>query len=152
MSNKLGLDAVLYRNTGTYGAPAWNKVDNVKDLTLNLEAGEADVTTRGNNGWRATMAALKDGSIDFGMVWDTGDADFTAIKNAFFGTSSIEFAVMSGPINDPTSEGLRASFQITKFTKNEPLEESQGVDVTAKPTYSSNAPQWVTGHASSSGV
>jgi hypothetical protein len=40
--------------------------------------GEADVTTRGNAGWRATVATLKDGSIEFEMVWDTGDADFGA--------------------------------------------------------------------------
>jgi hypothetical protein len=26
---------------------------NVKDLSLNVETGEADVTTRGNNGWEA---------------------------------------------------------------------------------------------------
>ena len=79
MSVKLGLDAKLYRNTGTFASPAWNEVINVKDLTLNLEAGEADVTTRGNNGWRATVATLKDGSIEFEMVWDTADADFAKI-------------------------------------------------------------------------
>jgi len=152
MGAKLGMDAVLYRNTGSYGAPAWNKVVNVKDLTLNLEAGEADVTTRNNNGWRATIAALKDGSIDFQMVWDTGDADFTALKNAFFGNSSVELLVMSGPIDDTESEGLRATFSVTKFTRNEPLEEAITVDVTCKPTYADNAPEWLSGHASSSGV
>lgn len=152
MGNKLGLDAVLYRNTGTYESPAWNEVPNVKDLTLNLEAGEADVTTRGNNGWRATVAALKDGSIDFQMVWDSGDADFSAIKSAFFNNSTIEFLVMSGDISDPESEGLRATMSITKFTRNEPLEEAITVDVTAKPTYADNAPEWVTGDASSSGA
>jgi hypothetical protein len=67
MGVRLGLDAKLYRNTGTYAAPVWNEVKNVKDLTLNLEAGEADVTTRGNNGWRATLATLKDGSVEFEM-------------------------------------------------------------------------------------
>jgi hypothetical protein len=73
MAVKLGLDAKLYRNTGTYAAPVWNEIKNVKDVTLNLEAGEADVTTRGNNGWRATVATLKDGSIEFEMVWDSAD-------------------------------------------------------------------------------
>ena len=65
MTIKLGMEAKLYRNTGTYAAPTWVGMINVKDLTLNLEAGEADVTTRGNAGWRATIAALKDGSIEF---------------------------------------------------------------------------------------
>lgn len=68
---KLGMEAKLYRNSGTYASPTWTEIQNVKDLTLNLEAGEADVTTRGNAGWRATIASLKDGSIEFDMVWDT---------------------------------------------------------------------------------
>ncbi len=59
MSVKLGLDARLYRNTGTYASVTWNEVKNVKDLTLSLEAGEADVTTRGNGGWRATIATFE---------------------------------------------------------------------------------------------
>ncbi|GAB4138374.1 MAG: hypothetical protein Tsb009_06550 [Planctomycetaceae bacterium] len=57
MTIKLGMEAKLYRNTGTYALPTWVEMINVKDLTLNLEAGEADVTTRGNAGWRATIAA-----------------------------------------------------------------------------------------------
>ena len=56
MGIKLGMEAKLYRNTGTYALPTWVELTNVKDLTLNLEAGEADVTTRGNAGWRATVA------------------------------------------------------------------------------------------------
>ena len=45
MPIKLGLDAKLYHNTGSYGAPVWSEISNVRDLTLSLEDGEADVTT-----------------------------------------------------------------------------------------------------------
>ena len=55
MGQKLGMEAKLYRNTRQLRSPTWVEMKNVKDLTLNLEAGEADVTTRGNNGWRATI-------------------------------------------------------------------------------------------------
>ena len=70
MGIKLGMEAKLYRNTGTYAAPTWVELTNVKDLTLNLEAGEADVTTRGNAGWRTTAASASSGrsarSLDSG--------------------------------------------------------------------------------------
>lgn len=144
MAVKLGLDAKLFRNTGTYSAPAWDEIKNVRDLTLNLEAGEADVTTRGNNGWRATVATLKDGSIEFEMVWDSADTDFTVIRDAFLNKSAIEMAVMDGDISTSGSQGLRASFMITSFSRNEPLEEAITVSVTAKPTYSANPPEWMT--------
>jgi hypothetical protein len=144
MAVKLGMDAKLYRNTGTFASPTWTEVPNVKDLTLNLEAGEADVTTRANDGWRATVATLKDGSIEFEMVWDTSDANFTAIQQAFFNNTSIEFAVMDGAIATSGSQGLRATMSITNFSRSEALEEAIMVSVTAKPTYATNAPQWMT--------
>ncbi len=145
MSTRLGMDAKLYRNTGSYGSPTWVEIQNVKDVTLNLEKGEADVTTRANQGWRATVGTLKDASIDFQMVWDTDDAGFTAVQQAFFGNTPLEFAVMDGPISDPTTEGLRATFDVFSFTRNEALEEAILVDVTIKPTYAENAPQWISG-------
>ena len=56
MAIVLGLDAKLFR--GTAGSQAATEVTNVKDLTLNLESGEADVTTRATQGWKATAAAM----------------------------------------------------------------------------------------------
>ena len=143
MGFKLGMEARLYRNTGTYETPTWTEIDNVKDVTLNLETGEADVTTRANNGWRATAATLKDWSVEFEMVWDTADAGFTAIQEAYFDNTSIEFAVMDGDIATSGTQGLRATMAVTNFSRNEPLEEAITVSVTIKPTYADNAPEWM---------
>ena len=57
MSVVLGLDAKLFR--GTAGTQAATEVTNVKDLTVTLESGEADVTTRATSGWKASVATLK---------------------------------------------------------------------------------------------
>jgi hypothetical protein len=145
MSIRLGMQAKLYYKVGGVADPGpWLELGNVKDLTLNLETGEADVTTRANAGWRATVGTLKEGSIEFEMVWDTTDAGFTAIKNAFFGNAAIGLAVMDQDIATPGSQGLQADCSITSFSRSEPLEEAIGVSVTAKPTYSTIAPAWVT--------
>lgn len=144
MSVKLGLDAKMFRNTGTYATPVWNEIKNVRDVTLSLETGEADATTRGNNGWRATVATLKDGSVEFDMVWDAADDDFTALRDAFLNKTALDMAVMDGDIATSGSQGLRASFMITNFSRNEPLEEAITASVTVKPTYSANPPEWMT--------
>ncbi len=145
MAIRLGLDAKLYRNTGTIGSSLWTVVDNVRDVTLNLETGEADVTTRGNDGWRATIGTLKDASIEFEMVWDTEDGNFTAFKDAFFLGQPIELLVADGPIGAAGAQGLRAVCRIITFTRSEALEEAITVSVTAKPTYSTSPPEWVIG-------
>ncbi len=145
MAIKLGMDAKLYFcAAGIGGSPTWTELTNVKNVSLALQTGEADVTTRGNSGWKATAATLKEGSIEFEMVWDTADTGFTAIKNAYFGNTHIGLAVMDGPIATNGSQGLWADCMITNFSRDEPLEEAITVKVTAKPTYSTNAPQWKT--------
>ena len=137
MGIRLGMEAKLYH--GVAGATATNEMKNVKDVTLNLEKGEADVTTRGNQGWRATVGTLKDGSIEFQMVWDSSDAGFAAIKTAYFTNTPLALLVLDAE----DGEGLDADFSVTNFSRNEPLEEAITVDVTVKPTYSTRAPTWV---------
>jgi hypothetical protein len=142
MSIRLGMQAKLYH--GAAGATATTELANVKDVTLNLETGESDVTTRASNGWRATIATLKNGSVEFTLIWDTEDAGFTAIKNAYFNNTAIALAVLDGE----GGSGLDADFSVTNFTRNEPLEEAITVNVTVKPTYVSRAPTWVDGGGS----
>ena len=147
MGVKLGLDARLYLNSGTYASPTWSGLNNVRDLTLNLETGEADVSTRGNEGWRATVSTLKDASLEFELVIDPEDSGFTSIVNAFLQNAPLEFVVLDGPISGEGSvgsQGLRATFRIASFSRNEALEEAVTASVTAKPTYSEHPPVWMT--------
>jgi len=142
MAIKLGMEARLYRNTGTYAVPSWTEIEPVKDVTINLETGEADVTTRGNDGWRATQATLKDGSIEFEAIWDDDDAGFAALQTAYFANSTIEILALNDEVTESGATGLRATMSVTNFTRNEPLEEAITASVTLKPAYSENAPEW----------
>ena len=140
MAIKLGMDAsLLYKVGGQSGGTAWTELANVRDVTLNLETGEADVTTRANAGWRATVGTLKEASVEFEMVWDTEDPGFAAIKDAFFTNAPIGLQVLDGA----AGQGLQADFSITNFSRNEALEEAITVSVTAKVTYSATAPSWI---------
>lgn len=140
MGFKLGMDATLnYKVGGQVGGGSWTELTNTKGVTLNLETGEADVTTRANDGWRAIVATLKQASVEFEMVWDTADAGFDAIKDAYLNNSIIGLQILDGD----DGEGLQADFMITSFSRSEALEEAIGVSVSAKITYSSTAPTWV---------
>jgi predicted secreted protein len=142
VSIKLGMEARLnYKTGGQGGAGSWTELANTKDVTLNLETGEADVTTRANSGWRATVATLKEASVEFEMVWDTADAGFAAIKNAYLNNDPIGLQVLDGE----DGQGLQADFMITAFSRSESLEEAITVSVTAKVTYSVTPPSWIGG-------
>ena len=122
----LGKDAKLYH--GTAGSTATTEMSNVRDVTLNLEAGEADVTTRANSGWRATAPTLRECTCEFEMVWDPADAGFTAIKNAFLASGLIALKIL----DKVGGQGPDGDFAITSFSRNEALEEAITVSVTAK--------------------
>lgn len=143
MASVLGLDAKLYRNTGTYASPTWNEITNIKDVTLNLTKGEANVSIRGSS-FRLRKGTLKDASIDFNLLWDTDDEDFTAIQEAFFDGTTIEILAVDQAYNTVGSQGLRATVEVFTFTRNENLEEALNVDVSLKPTYATNLPEWYT--------
>ena len=138
MGYRLGLDAKLF--IGTAGSRAATELANVKDVTLNLETGEADITTRAAEGWRITAATLKEASLEFEMVWDTSDAGFKAIKDAYFNNTAIALFASDGDGN-----GLDADFVVTSFSRSEPLEEALTVSVTCKPTLVTRAPTWKDG-------
>jgi len=141
MGVKLGMNCVSYY--GVAGAQASNEMPNLKNVTLGLSKSEADVTTRGNAGWRAMVGTLKEGSIEFEMVWDPDEGGFAAIKDAWFNNTAIALLILDGPVGTPGSEGLDADFSVIEFNRTENLEEAVMATVTVKPTYSTRAPEWV---------
>lgn len=137
MAYIMGFEAKLLRGeAGTTGA---TEVKNVKDLTLNLESGDADVTTRAANGWKVSQKTLKDASIEFGMKYDALDADVVAFRNAFLNNTAIALFVSDGLGN-----GLDADWMVMSFSIDQPLEDAIGVSVKAKPTLLTRAPAWKT--------
>lgn len=137
---KLGMNGKLYYSdtlldgsSNTPDSVSWNEITNVTDVNVNLETGEADATTRANNGWRQTLATLKDGSIEFEMNWEPSDAAFAALKDAWLNNNNIALAAMDGAIATAANEGLVGNFSVTNFSRAEPLEEVMRVSVTVKP-------------------
>ena len=128
----LGMNAKIYQGPTGTDLATLAEMSNVKDVTLNLEAGEADVTTRANQGWRATAPTLRECTAEFEMLWKPGDAGFDAIKTAFLTSATIALAVLTGDKATSGTEGPRGDFSITNFSRNEPLEEGVTVSVTAK--------------------
>ena len=141
MSVKLGDDMKLYYcAAGIGGTPVWTELAIVRDVKLNQSKGEADVTTRASGGWKQTVGTLKDAGIEFEVVWDTANAGFQAVMDAYFDDTLIGLAVTDGPIDESGTQVFRADCAVLKFDRNEPLENAVTVSVAAKPTYSANPP------------
>ncbi|MEN6387118.1 MAG: hypothetical protein ABFD79_18215 [Phycisphaerales bacterium] len=131
----LGINAKLYYGTNDAELSAMTEASNVKDLTVSVSAGEADISTRANQGWRATAATLRECELSWTMNWKPGDAFFTAIKTAMLTSTTVCLAALTGlkeGEGSAGSSGPHGNFSITKFDRKEGLEEAITVDVTAK--------------------
>src|SRR5574344_893939 len=141
MAIKIGLEAKLFY--GTAGATGNTEATNVKDVSLSLEAGSADITTRAANGWRVKKATLKEGSLEFEMNYDSEETLCTTVISNFLAGSAMAFFVSDG-----AGKGLDADFSLTNCSIEQPLEEAITVSVTAEPTNiggtSGRAPTWNT--------
>ena len=120
MAIVIGLDVKLLQ--GTAGATAVTEVINVKDLVLkeaSLEFGNLYDT------------------LEFRIMYDTEDADFTAFQTAYFSNTPMALFVTDGK-----GQGLDADWSIIGFSVEQPLEGAMSVSVTAKPNASTRAPSW----------
>jgi hypothetical protein len=135
VSKKVGLDCILYRcatvlsEENPQESASWVEVD-VRDVTMGGETGKADVTTRGNNGFRASRMTLKDSALEITGIWDRANAGLVALLNAWLNRTEIALAAMDGDIDETGSQGLVGNFQVTKFSRAEQLEQGVEVQIT----------------------
>ena len=128
----LGMNAKIYLGAADAALSALTVLDNAKDVNLTLEAAEADVTTRGNQGWRATASTLRTCTVEFESLFKPSDANFAALSAAFRAGTSVRMAPLTGDKDTSGSEGPLANFVITNFSREETLEGAVMVSVTAK--------------------
>jgi len=136
------------------------EIKTVQDVTLNLTASTADVTSRNSNGWRQMVSVLKDGSVDFSVIWQPDDALFADLLQYFLDQCPGTFAILDGPIDGDftgtpeagdagrcgdtgLTTGLFADFIISDFTRNESLEEGLTADVSIQPALGVIFPEWI---------
>ncbi len=91
----LGIDAKLYLGGGTWASPTWAAITTAKEVTINLEAAEADATTRGGGGWRETVSGLKDATLEFEMLYDRADTQMDTLRTAFLAVPATKVALLA---------------------------------------------------------
>jgi hypothetical protein len=136
----LGKDCKLYRSAALLSATVtpdnatWLEADIVRDLANDLTTGEADITTRGNNGFKASAATLKAGGIDFEVLWRPGDAQFDALLAAWTGSTEIAMMALDGSKDVVGKQGLAGNFVVTNFTRPENLDDAVKSSVSIRPS------------------
>jgi predicted secreted protein len=130
----------MFYNTGTYGTPVWSKIDKQKDLGLNLEKEEADVTNRDSAGWEETVGTIKKANIEFDILYVRTNTSHTALQNSFLNGTAMDCLILDGDSAEVGAKGYRMQLEVMSWPREENLKEAMKTAVKMKPTYSSNPP------------
>ncbi|MCY2968422.1 MAG: hypothetical protein NT069_33155 [Planctomycetota bacterium] len=117
----------------------------LRNTTIDRSYEEWDATTRAAQGEKQTEPTLRVQAIETEIVWDSTDANCTAILTAFNARTSLELVFLDGAISGASSQGLRAKFKVFGLPRSEELASGMTLKVSLKPCYEiTNLPTWAT--------
>jgi hypothetical protein len=122
-------------------------MSNIRDESINTQTALADVTTRAAAGWRLQVGTLSEGTIDTQILYDTADANFIVLRDAFFNKTRLLLGFFDkAPVALSGAQGLIGGFSVTNFSINRQLEEAIMVDITftARENEVGGPPSWYT--------
>lgn len=137
---KLGMEHKLYYNTGTYASPTWVEITYARDVNLNWEFGEGNISSRASAHFKSKAALIRT-TIEGDLLYQPGTA-WTALIAIILARTATEFACYDGAIATSGSQGLRATMQFFGAGLNQPLEDGSTNPFTLKVTDATNDPAW----------
>jgi hypothetical protein len=137
MADKIGLECKVYRTASpltstAYGGASWLEAKNVRDVSIDLSKGEADMSTRAST-WRETRGTLKEGPVTMTVKWDVNDALCAALLASWLNNTMLGLAFLDGAVSGAGAQGPAGNYECINFPRNEQLEEGVMIEVVVKP-------------------
>lgn len=130
---RIGLDAKIYRNTGTYGSPVWNLIEHVRNQAMSLEGEEVDASDN-DSAWELVEMGHAKLEVEFDIRYDTADDDWAALVTAFLDRNNhVEFAVMDGDITESGEKGWRITGRVLQASESKQKGEPYNLACKFKP-------------------
>ena len=141
MAYQFGLTGSLLYTYPADGNQALTEADNVRDVTLTLTTIDADTTSRASTLFKSSKVLLLEGVVTFEILDEIDDPFLVALQTAFTEKAEIALWIKDSSVASE-GQGLDGDFNITSFTRNEPLEDVMTYSVEAKPNNELREPAW----------
>ncbi len=139
---KLGILSKVYRNTGTWGAPVWNEVTRISDLSVKPTWDKGDAGTRASRVKKSakTMLGLtitgkiqvSDSDTHYQNFWDAAHTDGT-----------MDLLILNGPMTTNGVRGYRAEWQCFDASEDQAMGNVLYMDFELEPAPTDNEPKKV---------
>ncbi len=135
MAKKIGYAAKLFG--GAAGTTPSTEITHAKDVKVSVSIDIVDATDRSTDGWKDNLAALKDATLSFTLVYDSADTNYSAIRSAAMSNTPYAFKPSNG-----NGSGLDADWTISKFDEDQSNGEAISAEVEAVPYCGNRNPSW----------
>jgi hypothetical protein len=138
-SVKLGVNAKLYKNTGTRGSPTWVDLSFVQDLTLNMGYDKIMAVSRGS---RVNKEVKGNMTVSItGKILDTNSTAYVTLWGEAVAPDAIlDLLVLNGSRTKAGSRGLRFDGQVMLASEPQGRSDIIAPDFEAFPTPTENEP------------
>lgn len=113
---KMGYRGIL--KYGPAGTTPTTRLPKTADVSIALEKGTVDATTRDSAGWRENVPTMKNATIEITVVRDAADAAFVFFANAL--ETDTKVALFA---DDGTGEGFDGDFHVSELSDAQALED-----------------------------
>jgi len=123
----LGLDAIIYRNTGSFLSPQWQEVPETRNQAIDESMHEADTTNRGSRGVRTQEPTTRSLAVQFEIK--NGCENAKVFQAVFSDRKEIDLAILDDEIGSKNPVGIRARFKVFECTKEQSITEAQWIKI-----------------------
>ena len=133
----IGIKAVLYINTGSFGSPTWAACSLISEVTLSPKWEEGDASTRGSR-LKQSVKTLMDIGITAKMRVDYADSNFALFWAAANNDTVVNLLILDGSIGTTGAFGYWLDCQIFGNNEAQPINGVEYMDFDIKPTATAN--------------
>lgn len=124
---EIGLDGLLYINTGTTASPTWTLIAGQKNASYSFKKATVDITCKDNSGWEDFIGTTRGWTVTADGLCEETDAGFLYLEAAFFDDSTREFKFIT-----PTDRYFQGEAEIETFDEKFPYDNTVEYSVTLK--------------------
>ena len=129
----MSFDGKAYYNTGTYGTPTWVLIPNMGEIKANDEMDWVEVLLRANGGFKAGVPGFQSVGFSWKMLFNLADTAQTALRTAYRARTNKEFLFLDQAVATAGATGVRGTYYITKFPRDEEDGKPMMIEVEIKP-------------------
>lgn len=137
----LAINAVMYRNTGTWGSPTWTACPEFENVNIQPRYQEGPSNSR-DSLFEMTSVTLAGVTITARLKVKPGNTNYEALMDAFALATTVDLLILDASNTTVGARGFRGECHLVAAGDDQGITNRLYRDLEIKPADTDNAPKW----------